>query len=183
MAIIFAIPNLDLEDQRAVDGVHRMRQEMASVLRAPRRWDGGLRRTTQARAIQGSNSIEGYSVSDQDAAAAVEDEALTADQPTWAEILGYRRVLTYVRQVATGQGFQIDSRVLRAMHFMLLEHDLNKTPGQYRTRGVHVRDDITDTTVYGGPTATSCPSWSRRWSMHSLGTGTSTRSCVPRWRI
>lgn len=158
MADLFRVPDLDLDDHRAVDGVHRMRQEMASLLRVPRRWGGGLRRTMQARAIQGSNSIEGYSVSDQDAAAAVEDEQpLTADQQTWAEILGYRRVLTYVLQVATEPGFRVDSMTLRAMHFMLLEHDLSKSPGQYRTRAVYVRDDVTDATVYEGPDSDLVP--------------------------
>ncbi|MQA35724.1 Fic family protein [Modestobacter roseus] len=158
MTRLFAIPELDLDDHHAVDGLHGMRRDLASVLRAPRRWGGGLRRTTQARAIQGSNSIEGYSVSDQDAAAAVEDEApLTADQQTWAEILGYRRVLTYVLQVATSDGFRIDPMTLRAMHFMLLEHDLTKSPGQYRQRAVYVRDDVTDTTVYEGPDSDLVP--------------------------
>jgi len=158
MTRLFTIPELDLDDHQAVDGVHGMRRELASVLRAPRRWGGGLRRTTQARAIQGSNSIEGYSVSDQDAVAAVEDEApLTADQQTWAEILGYRRVLTYVLQVATSPGFRIDPMTLRAMHFMLLEHDLTKSPGQYRQRAVYVRDDVTDTTVYEGPDSELVP--------------------------
>lgn len=152
MASLFVIPDLDLDDQHVIEDLHRLRAQMASLLRVPRRWSGGLRRTTRARAIQGSNSIEGYSVSDQDAAAAVEDEPpLTADQQTWAEILSYRRVLTYVLQVATDPGLRIDSMTLRAMHFMLLEHDLSKSPGQYRTREIYVRDDNTDTTVYEGP--------------------------------
>jgi Fic family protein len=158
MPTLFLVPDLDLDDQHTIDGVHGMRRELASVLRRPRRWDGGLRRTTQARAIQGSNSIEGYSVTDQDAAAAVEDEQpLSADQQTWAEILGYRRVLTYVLQVATDPGFRVDSMTLRAMHFMLLEHDLTKSPGQYRTGAVYVRDDVTDTTVYEGPDSDLVP--------------------------
>lgn len=59
MARLFTAPALDLDDQRVVEDVHALRAEMASSLRAPRRWTGGLRRTTQARAIQGSNSIEG----------------------------------------------------------------------------------------------------------------------------
>ncbi|WP_426562216.1 Fic family protein [Angustibacter sp. McL0619] len=138
--------------------MHSLREAMASVLRAPRRWSGGLRRTTQARAIQGSNSIEGYTVSAQDAMAAVEDEApLTADQLTWAEILGYRRVLTYVMQVAVEDDFVVDMQTLRSMHFMLLEHDLAKGPGQYRRGDVFVRDDAREKTVYEGPDSTRVP--------------------------
>jgi Fic family protein len=158
MRALFAPPDLDLDDQAVVEDIHRLRAQMASLLRVPRRWSGGLRRTTRARAIQGSNSIEGYEVSDQDAAAAVEDEQpLTADQQTWAEILGYRRVLTYVLQIAADPGLRIDAMTLKAMHFMLLEHDLSKSPGQYRTREIHVQDDTTGATVYEGPDSDLVP--------------------------
>ena len=149
---IFATPQPDLEDVQVVAEIHAFRHELRSSLRVPRRWTGGLRRTTQARAIQGSNTIEGYTVSDQDALAAVEDEEpLTADQRTWAEIVGYRRVLTYVLNVATTPGFRIDVPILTAMHFMLLEHDLGKMPGRYRTTSIYVRDDRSEQTVYEGP--------------------------------
>ncbi len=152
MAAVFTTPALDLDDQRVIEDVHALREEMAASLRTPRRWTGGLRRTAQARAIQGSNSIEGYSVTDQDALAAVEDEApLSADQQTWAEIVGYRRVLTYVLGMATSPGFQLDAMTLRSMHFMLLEHDLSKAPGHYRTGPVFVHDDTRGQSVYEGP--------------------------------
>lgn len=158
MADLFRTPDLDLEDHQVIEDVHRMRAVLASVLRAPRRWTGVLRRTTTARAIQGSNSIEGYSVTDQDAAAAVDDEQpLSADDQTWAEILGYRRVLTYVLQMAAVPGFRLDSWSLRAMHFMLLEHDLTKGPGQYRPGTVYVWDEAGDTSVYEGPDSDDVP--------------------------
>ena len=152
MSALFSIPPLDLDDHHVVDDVHEMRTAMASSLRVPRRWTGGLRRSTQARAIQGSNSIEGYTITEQDAVAAVEDdEPLTTDQRTWAEIVGYRRVLTYVLAMATSPGFRLDAMTLRSMHFMLLEHDLSKGPGQYRGGPVYVHDDVRDRTVYEGP--------------------------------
>lgn len=155
MPRLFATPQLDLDDLQALDGVHALRAEMAVHLRAPRRWEGGLRRSTQARAIQGSNSIEGYTVSEQDAEAAVDDEEpLSADELTWREIRGYRRVLTYVLQTAGDVRF--DASVLRAMHFMLLEHDLSKSPGRYRTSDVYVQDDA-GATVYQGPDSDEVP--------------------------
>src|SRR3546814_15684682 len=67
------------------------------------------------------------------------------------EILAYRRVLTYVLNVATEPGFVIDEAVLRSMHFMLLDHDLTKTPGRYRTNEIFVRDDKRGVNVYEGP--------------------------------
>ena len=150
--LIFATPDPDLEDNRVAAEIRAFRHELRSSLRAPRRWTGGLRRTTQARAIQGSNTIEGYTVTDQDALAAVEnEEPLTADQRTWAEIVGYRRVLAYVLNVAATPGFRIDLSTLTAMHFMLLEHDLDETPGRYRKTAIYVRDDRSGQTVYEGP--------------------------------
>lgn len=164
MADLYRAPGLDVDDQRVLAEIKDVRAALADVLRAPRRWTGLLRRTASARAIQGSNTIEGYTVSDDDAVAAVDDQPpLTADQATWAEIIGYRRVLTYVLNVATEPGFVIDETVLRSMHFMLLEHDLSKSPGRYRTSEIYVHDDRRQTNVYEGPSPDLVPDL-----MHSL---------------
>ena len=152
MPSLFRTPDPDLVDADVIAEIHEIRRSLGGVLRAPRRWSGGLRRTSTARAIQGSNTIEGYTVSTDDAAAALDDEPpLRADAATWAEILGYRRVLTYVLNVATMAGFVIDESVLRSMHFMLLEHDLAKLPGRYRQSPIYVPDDHRDANVYEGP--------------------------------
>lgn len=152
MPRLYATPHLDLDDDRVLVDIHRMRESLALVLRVPRRWTGGLRRSAQAQAIRGSNSIEGYVVSEQDALAAVDDdEPLTADQRTWVEVVGYRRVLTYVLQLASTPGFRVDAMTLRSMHFMLLEHDLGKSPGQYRPGVVYVQDELTGQVVYEAP--------------------------------
>jgi Fic family protein len=39
------------------------------------------------------------------------------------------------------------------MHFMLLGHDLSKSPGRYRTGPIYIRDEAADTGVYEGPPA------------------------------
>jgi Fic family protein len=158
MTELFTTPDIDLEDAQVIEEIRAMRIALATVLRVPRRWAGGLRRTAQARAIQGSNTIEGYTVSEQDAIAAVdEDEPLTADQQTWAEIIGYRRVLTYVLRMAADPDFVLRPFTLRSLHFMLLEHDLTKDPGGFRSGPVYVRDDAAGTTVYEGPDADLVP--------------------------
>lgn len=88
---------------------------------------------------------------------------LSADEATWLEILPYRRVLTYVLNVATEPGFEINGAVLRFMHFMLLDHELSKTPGRYRTREIFVRDDRRGINVYEGPDGDLVPEF-----MHAL---------------
>ncbi|MCL2803776.1 MAG: Fic family protein [Micrococcales bacterium] len=157
MASVFTPPRLGAHDEAVIAEIDQMRLELSQVLRAPRRWQGSMRRSAQAKAIRGSNSIEGYVVSEGDAVAAVDQEAaLTADERTWAEILGYRRMLTYVLNVGTGAGFTFDDGVVRSMHFMLLEHDLSKNPGNYRTGPIYVtRED--GSVSYAGPDARLVP--------------------------
>lgn len=165
MTELYRTPEPDLEDQQVIAEIHDVRASLADVLRVPKRWNGLLRRTSAAKAIQGSNTIEGYTVSDEDAVAAVDDEPpLTADKATWSEIIGYRRVLTYVLNVATEPGFVIDEAVLRSMHFMLLEHDLSISPGRYRTSEIYVRDDRRGINVYEGPESGIVPDLMRALS-------------------
>ena len=131
-----------------------MRVELAEHLRVPRRWTGRLRRTALARAIRGSNSIEGYHVELDDADAALDDEEpLSADQRTFAEIRGYRQALGYVLAMATDEHFRLDASALRSMHFMMLSHDLSKSPGRYRERDIYVHDERSEQIVYTGPDA------------------------------
>ncbi|GAA1757853.1 Fic family protein [Luedemannella helvata] len=157
--MIYADPPLTSEDQAVLAEIHGMRRELASVMRAPKRWQGGLRRTMLARAIRGSNSIEGYIVAEDDAAAALDDDApLSADERTWAEIRGYRQALGYVLQMAGDPHFTIDTSAMRGMHFMMLAHDLTKSPGQYRTGQIFVHDENQGAVVYEGPEAGRVPS-------------------------
>jgi Fic family protein len=156
--MIFGSPSLTAEDETVLEEIHEMRRQLATVLRAPGRWQGALRRTMLARAIRGSNSIEGYLVAEDDAAAALDnEEPLSADQQTWAEIQGYRQALGDVLQMAGDPHFTIDTSVLRGMHFMLLSHDLSKSPGQYRTGPIFVHDEKRDVVVYEGPESGRVP--------------------------
>ncbi|MGH8826924.1 MAG: Fic family protein [Jiangellaceae bacterium] len=139
------------EDASVLEAINAMRRELADVMRRPRRWQGGLRRTMLAHAIQGSNSIEGYVVDLDDAAAALDDEEpLSADEQTFAEIRGYRQALGYVLQMAADPHFVVDVSAIRGMHYMMLAHDLSKSPGQYRTAPIYVRHDRVGSVVYEG---------------------------------
>lgn len=156
--MIFRTPELDAEDHGVLREIHAMRRDLAEFLRRPRRWQGGLRRTMLARAIQGSNSIEGYVVEEDDAAAALDDEEpLSADEHTFAEIRGYRQALGYVLQMAGNSHFRFDASVLSGMHYMMLAHDLSKSPGQYRAGPIYVHDERADSVVYEGPASESVP--------------------------
>jgi Fic family protein len=149
---LYAVPALTGEDQAVLGEIHQMRKEMRHVLRTPRRWEGGLRRSALAKAVQGSNSIEGYNVAEDDALAALDDEEpLSADEKTFAEIKGYQRAMDYVLAVGSDPLAAYDVTELRAMHFMLLQHEPSKSPGRFRKAPVYVHNDDTEQQVYEGP--------------------------------
>ncbi len=158
MVSLFRPPGLDPVDHEVIQVIHSMRRELGHLLGTPRRWHGQLRRTSLARAIRGSNSIEGYHVSVDDAVAAVDEEQpLAADERTWSEIIGYRSAMSFVLQAGQDPEFRYDPGVLRSMHFMLLSHDLSKGPGLYRQSTIYVNDESGGRIVYEGPDAHTVP--------------------------
>ena len=121
---------------------------------------GSLRRMTFARAVQGSNSIEGYNASLDDVLATVEGEpTLDVDAETQLALAGYRDAMTYVLQVAQDPvPPTIDEGLLKALHFMMIKHDLQKSPGRWRPGAIYVRNDATGEIVYEGPDYGRVPS-------------------------
>ena len=157
-AAIYCPPPLTREDDAVLSEIHQMRKELRHVLRTPRRWEGGLRRSALARAIQGSNSIEGYQVAEDDAAAALDgEEPISADEKTFLEIQGYRQALGYVLAMGDDDYAAFDATEIRAMHYMMLSHDHSKSPGRYRKGPIYVRDERHDQVVYEGPDAAQVP--------------------------
>jgi Fic family protein len=118
----------------------------------PRRWFGTLRRMSFARAVQASNSIEGYDASLDDVVAAVDDQpTLNADDETRLALSGYRDAMTYVLQVAQDQAAKVDEGLLKSLHFMMLKHRLDKDPGRWRRGEIYVMRESTGARVYKGP--------------------------------
>jgi Fic family protein len=155
---LFSRPTLTSGDEKVLADILRMREELSEHLRTPKRWLGGLRRHVLAQAIRGSNSIEGYHVEADDAAAALDDlEPLSADSATFAEVRGYRQALTFALTAAADPGTDLEVSTLNSMHFMMLGHDLDKWPGRYRPGPIYVQDERTGTTVYEGPAAIHVP--------------------------
>jgi hypothetical protein len=47
--VLYTAPPLTSEDEVVLGEIHRMRKDLRNVLRTPRRWEGGLRRSALAR--------------------------------------------------------------------------------------------------------------------------------------
>lgn len=153
--MLFAPPDLAEVDLAVIEEIDAMRRDLRRHVHDQKRWTGLLRRTLQARALRGSNSIEGYLVSLDDAVAAVdEEEPLSADERTWAEIRGYQDAMTYVQQLGDDPHFAYEEALVRSLHFMMLRHDLvTKSAGRYRGGPIYVHDEKTGQNVYEGPDA------------------------------
>lgn len=145
-----AVPD---ECAQVVDLILGLRKRLQYSLSDQRhRWNGILRRSTFARAIQGSNSIEGYNINYNDAVAAVDgEEPVDAKDKEWANIIGYRQALTYALQQSSDPSIKIEESAIRAMHFMMLAHEMKAHPGIWRRGGIFVRREPDDTIVYEGP--------------------------------
>jgi Fic family protein len=156
--MIFCTRPLDPQEVAVLADIDKQKQDLRYAISAPRRWSGLLRRTTFARAVQGSNSIEGYNVTLEDAIAAVEgEEPLDPNDEAWLAVTGYRDAMTFVLQKVDDPYFTLSEEVLKALHFMMIKHDLTKNPGRWRPGPIFVKDEKTGDQVYEGPQAESVP--------------------------
>lgn len=156
--MLFKTPKLDRKELEVLAEIEELRETLRHRVREPRRWTGRLRRVSFARAIRGSNSIEGYTVDLDDALAAAEgEEPLEAAEETRAAVKGYRDAMTYVLQLADDPHFEHSAELLRSLHYMMLSYDLSKSPGRWRPGPIFVEDERTGQIVYEGPEAELVP--------------------------
>lgn len=156
--MLFKAAKLGPQEIEVGEAISKAYRSLRNRLSMPARWYGVLRRNTFARAVRGSNSIEGYKVSAEDALAAVEgEEPLTASEETWHAVVGYRVAMTYVLQLAKDSNFVFNDGFLRSLHYMMVQHDLSKHPGNWRQGPIYVRDEDKNETVYEGPPVDRVP--------------------------
>jgi Fic family protein len=156
--MIFRAEKLMQQEKDVISRIEEARKALKYNLATPRRWKGLLRRNTLARAVRGSNSIEGYNVTAEDAIAAVEgEEPLTADREAWLAVTGYRTAMTFVLQLTKDPNFAYSEGFIRGLHFMMVQHELKKNPGNWRPGTVYVRDEAKGEVVYEGPDVEMVP--------------------------
>jgi len=157
--MLHQIPQLPAQYAEVVQRVEQLRLRLKFMLQqSPRRWKALLRRSTFARSIQGSNSIEGFQVTVDAAAAAVDgEEPLDEKTEAWSAVRGYRESMTYVLQIADDPYFVHHEAVLRSLHFMMTSYDMKAHPGRWRPGAIHVKREATGEVVHEGPDASLVP--------------------------
>ncbi|WP_236794103.1 Fic family protein [Amycolatopsis sp. GM8] len=152
-----------------------MKTNLRHQLAEPRRWLGSLRRVSLARAIQGSNSIEGYDAGLDDAMdVAAGEEPLDADEETRLALRGYRQAMTYVLQVAEDDDFSYSDQLFKSLHYMMTSYALKNRPGRWRAGSIFVRNDATGEIVHEGADVDHVPTL-----MRELATALNEESACP----
>lgn len=157
--MVFAIPQIDSADREVVKMIHDQRIQLRyNINQNPVRWGGFLRRNTFARAMQGSNSIEGIDASFDEAVAIIDNEKPeTVEEENYAALVGYRNAMTYVLQLHDDPYFVLQPQVIKSLHFIMLSYDMAKSPGQWRNGEIYVVRERSGETVYKGPDAELVP--------------------------
>lgn len=156
--MIFRTPDLRDDESDVLDLIAEQRGQLRDRVAEPHRCSGTLRRMALARAVQGSNSIEGYNASLDDVVAAMDGEpAFDANEETELALAGYRDAMTYVLQIAADDALEIEEGLIKSLHFMMIKHDLRKHPGQWRPGPIYVRNEERDEIVYEGPPGGEVP--------------------------
>ena len=154
---LFKAPPLDSAEQAVLGRINEIKRQLAYSFQ-PKRWLGLLRRNTFAKAVRASNSIEGLEISPDDAVAVVEgEEPIDPKSENWFANVGYQRAMTLVLQQAESQHFEYSIGLLNSLHFMMLDYDLTKHPGNWRSRPIFVFDSESGETVYEGPPPEAVP--------------------------
>lgn len=150
---MFTAPPYDAREREVRSEIEKLNEELRFHLRQGNRWHGALRRTTFARNVQGSNTIEGInaSVDDINAIAAGEKPAAIDDETEQA-LAGYQQAMTFVLQLAKSE-FELSPILLRSLHFMITSYDMTKWPGRFRPGPVYVQEDRTGDIVHEGAPA------------------------------
>jgi Fic family protein len=157
--MIFQFPKLTADDRQVLELIRDLRKELRHQVNSnPVRWTGFLRRNTFARALQGSNSIEGINANLAQAVAIVDEEKpATMEEETERALTCYRTAMTYVLRLHDDPHAQINAQLIRSLHFMMLNYDMTMLPGQWRLGPIRVVRDPSGETVYEGPDAAQIP--------------------------
>lgn len=157
--MIFVAPELPENYLKVIDQINQLRTTLKfATSDSLNRWTGLMARTTAARVLVGTNSIEGVNVTQDDALAAIDgEEPLSDEDEDKKAIAGYLTAMTYVVQLSKDSTYVHNEGTIKSLHFMLLSHDLKVHPGRWRPGAIHISNTASNQIVYEGPDVALVP--------------------------
>jgi Fic family protein len=137
--VIFQSPPLNERLREQIAEVDELRQRLGAEVSTRTRWIGSLRRQVRASSIESSTSIEGFSVSPDEALALTSGRRVPdqgdADQQA---VACYARAMDHVGTMAMDPSFTWLDRVILDLHFEACYFQRDKDPGLWRTGPIGV---------------------------------------------
>jgi Fic family protein len=155
--MLYATPVLTPPLQARLDELDSLRLDLGQEAGRPLRWMGQLRRSLRASSVESSTSIEGYSVSPEEAIALVGGAASTEpENENRMAVACYARAMDHVSTLAQDTTFRWLDRVILDLHFDACHFQRDKSPGLWRPGpiGVTAGDGSLE---FQGPDADAVP--------------------------
>jgi Fic family protein len=149
--MIFKTPPLTPGLRAPLDELAELKKALKQEVTTPGRWMGSLRREVRASSIESSTSIEGFSVTSEEALALTSGRQ-TPDQgeENRQAVACYARAMDQVGTMAIDPAFRWLDRVVLDLHFNACYFQRDKDPGLLRTGPIGVA--ATDGSLeYQGP--------------------------------
>ncbi|MBS1677804.1 MAG: Fic family protein [Actinobacteria bacterium] len=151
--MIFTTPSITPVLQAQLDELAHLRDALGEEVKTPSRWMGSLRREVRASSIESSTSIEGFSVSPEEALAITSGrETADRDGANRRAIACYARAMDHVGTMAIDPSFRWLDRVILDLHFDACSFQRDRDPGLWRTGPIAVTGPG-GTLDYRGPAA------------------------------
>ncbi|HEU4904992.1 MAG TPA: Fic family protein [Solirubrobacterales bacterium] len=155
--MIYATPPIVPALESRLDELATLRANLGGEIRTAGRWMGSLRREVRAGSIDSSTSIEGFSVSPEEALALSSGRReAEGDDENQQAVACYARAMDHVGAMAADPSFRWSDRVILDLHFDACHFQRDNDPGLWRGGpiGVTAADGSLE---YEGPAAERVP--------------------------
>ncbi len=137
--MIFSTPPIDGDLQARLDELNVLRARLGAEVSTLSRWLGSLRRQVRATSIGGSTSIEGFTVTPEEALALTSGRKIAdQDAEDRQAVACYTRAMDHVGTMAADPRFRWQDRVILDLHFEACYFQRDKDPGLWRTGPIGV---------------------------------------------
>lgn len=155
--MLFATPPISGELKARLDELDQLRGELGLQVGRHVPWIGALRRQVRASSVEGSTSIEGFSVAPGEAVALVNsEEPVDPGDENRMAVACYARAMDHVGVMATDPAFRWLDRVILDLHFDACSFQREAKPGRWRSDAVGVTGSD-GRLVYQAPGAEEAP--------------------------
>ncbi len=155
--MLSSTPTVSPELQRRLDELDGLRTKLGREVGRTAPWIGVLRRQVRASSIEGSTSIEGFSVGPGEALALIDgNQPVDPDDVNRMAVSSYARAMEHVAVMAQDPSFRWLDRVILDLHFDACAFQRADHPGRWRSGPVGVTG-ADGRLVYQAPEAAEVP--------------------------